>query len=274
MFILKLLPFFLLQPGHAEIDVSTSVAVPIEVDSRDEKFEADIAEAEKRINELARAKKMSSVQKAALYREEAKKALSRYDSGNVNKFSRLMSSEEKAIVFFTKEIELDPNPQAHHLRGVAYKKLRRYENAIKDFTEAINFKDEQGKYPFMYSRAEAYRLRGSVYAVQKDYSPALADANSAIALDPRATYAYADRCGIYLDMGRVKEAAKDAEAFFQSGRSKRDKEIFSKSGQCQSLMEAGMIVKGCKSLEYFKEWQREFLQRVGSPGDKSGMEGN
>ncbi len=268
MFIVKLLPFFLLQPGHAEVPVSTSVVVPIEVDSRDKKFETDIAEAEKRISELARAQKMSSVQKAALYREEAKRALSHYDSESVNKFSKLMSSEEKAIVFFTKEIELNPNPQAYHLRGVAYKKLRQYENAIKDFTAAINFKDEQGKYPFVYSRAEAYRLRGTVYAVRKNLPLALADANSAIALDPCATYAYADRCGIYLDMGRVKEAAKDAEAFFQSRRSKRDKESFSKSGQCQSLVEAGIIIKGCKNLDYFKERRREFLERVGSPGDR------
>lgn len=268
MFIVKLLPFFILQPGYAEIPVSTSVVVPIEIDSRDKKFETDIAEAEKRINELTRTQKLSSVQKAALYREEAKKALSRYDSESVNSFSQLMSSEEKAIVFFTKEIELNPNPQAYHLRGVAYKKIRRYESAIKDFTAAIGFKNEKGEYPFVYSRAEAYRLRGMVYAAQKDYPKALDDVNSAISSDPHnATFAYGDRCAINLTMGEIKEAAKDAETFFRSPVSKRDKESFSKSGQCQSLAEAGIAIDGCKSLEYFKEWQSEFLKQVGTPND-------
>lgn len=272
MFIVRLLPFLLLQQGYAEVSVSTAIAVPVEVSSRDAKYESDIAEAEKRIDELDREQKLSAAQKAALYRKEAEKALSRYDSENVNKFAGLMSSGEKAIIFFTKEIELDPNPQAHHLRGVAYKKLRQYKNAIKDFTAAIDFKDEKGQYPFIYSRAEAYRLRGMVYTFQRDYPRALADVNSAIAFDPRATYAYQDRCWIYLEMGRVKEAAKDAEAFFQAPVSKRDKENFSKSGQCRYIAEAGIIVKGCMTPDYFKEQQREFLQRVGSPGGR--IEGN
>lgn len=275
MFIIKILSFLLLQPGFAEVSVSTATALPVEVDSRDAKFESDIAEAERKINELARENSLSNAQKAALYRKEAEKALSRYDSEKVNKFSRLMASEEKAIVFFSKEIELSPNPQAFHLRGVAYKQLRQYENAIKDFSAAIDFKDEKGRYPFEYSRAEAYRLRGMVYMAQKDYPGALADLTAAIAQDPRgSTYAYGDRCAVYLKMGSLKEAAKDAEYFFKSPLSGRDKERFSKSGQCQALAEAGVSVKGCKSQEYFKEWQREFIKQVGTPKDESDEDNN
>lgn len=274
MIIIKLLPFLLLQPGYAEVAVSTSVVVPVEMDFRDTKFESDIAEAEKRISELARKNRLSNIEKAALYRKEAQKALARRDSKQINKFAKLMSSQEKAIAFFTKEIELNPNSQAYHLRGVAYKQLRQYENAIKDFTVAIDFKNQKAEYPFEYSKAEAYRLRGSVYKVKKDYPKALADLNAAISLNPRdATYAYGDRCDVYLKMGDSKGAAKDAEAFFRAPVSKRDKESFSKSGQCQSLAEAGIVVEGCKSLEYFKEWQREFLKRVGTPGAGTDVQG-
>jgi tetratricopeptide (TPR) repeat protein len=274
MFIVKILSFLLLQPGYAEVSISTATALPVEVDSRDARFESDIAEAERKINELARKNSLSNAQKAALYRKEAEKALSRDDSGKVNEFSRLMASEEKAIVFFSKEIELSPNPQAFHLRGVAYKQLRQYENAIKDFSAAINFKDEKGQYPFEYSRAEAYRLRGMVYMAQKDYPGALADLTAAIAQDPRgATYSYGDRCAVYLKMGSLKEAAKDAEDFFKSPLSGRDKERFSKSGQCQTLAEAGVSVKGCKSLEYFKEWGKEMAKRAANQEGKSSDDG-
>ncbi len=264
MHIIKLLSFLLLRPACAEVSVSTSVVVPMEVDSRDAKFESDIAEAEKRINELARQNRLSNEQKASLYREEAKKTLSLRDSKQINKLSKLMSSKEKAIVFFTKEIELNPNPQAYHLRGVTYQELRQYNNAIKDFTAAIQFKDQTAKYPYEYSKAEAYRLRGMTYKMEKDYPKALADVNAAIELNPRDVgYSYGDRCDIYLKMGRIKEAAKDAKAFFQSPRiSKRDKENFSKSGQCQDLAEAGIHVDGCKDLAYFKEWEQKFLNKT------------
>ncbi len=264
MVILRLLPFLLFPPAYAGVPLSTSAVAPIEVDSRESKFESDIAEAERQINELARKNRLSNVEKAGLYREEAKKALSFKDTKQINKFSKLMSSKEKAIVFFTKEIELDPNPQAYHLRGVTYKELHQFENAKKDFTTAIEFKDQTGKYPFEYSRAEAYRLRGMVYKAEKDYPKALADLNAAIDLNPRdVAYSYGDRCDIYLKMGRPQEAAKDAETFFQAPViSKRDKEAFSKSGQCQALAEAGVTVEGCKDLEYFKEWERDFLKRT------------
>jgi tetratricopeptide (TPR) repeat protein len=262
MFIIKLLPFLFLQPVYADVDVSTSVVVPLEVDSRDAKFESDIAEAEKRINELARKNRLSNIEKSALYRKEAQKALARRDSKRVNKFSKLMSSQEKAIAFFTKEIELNPNPQAYHLRGVAYKQLRQYDKAIKDFTVAIEFKSDKAEYPFEYSRAEAYRLRGNVYKAQKNYAKALGDVNSAIELNPKPTFAFADRCAINLKMGNVKSAVKDAESFFQGPVSMRDKEIFAAGGQCQSLVEAGATVKGCKDLEYFKAQERDLLERA------------
>jgi len=83
---------------------------------------------------------------------------------------------DKAIVAFTKAIELDPNHAlAYSNRGWAYIQLGQYEQALADCTKAIELNP---------NLALAYNNRAWAYMELGQYEQALADYTKAVELDP------------------------------------------------------------------------------------------
>ncbi|MGI0479732.1 protein kinase domain-containing protein [Geminocystis sp. CENA526] len=114
---------------------------------------------------------------------------------------RELKQYEKAIIDYTKAIELDPNYiYAYNNRGVVYENLKEYEKAIMDYTKAIEL-DPNYK--------SAYNNRGIVYGQLKEYEKAIMDYTKAIELDPNYTYAYNNRGVAYENLKEYEKAIMD-----------------------------------------------------------------
>lgn len=81
----------------------------------------------------------------------------------------------KAINYFTKHIECNQDDSVVYiLRGDAFKKLNKLNNAISDYDKAINLKQSEPNY---------YKKRGDVYYFQNKYKRAIQDWKKAIRLN-------------------------------------------------------------------------------------------
>jgi tetratricopeptide (TPR) repeat protein len=89
-------------------------------------------------------------------------------------YSRLQQYEQ-AIADFTRAIELSPRPRTYDSRGRAYFKARDYASALVDFSRSIEIDPEFAK---------AWRHRGEVRGVVGDYEGAKQDLMTALRLRP------------------------------------------------------------------------------------------
>lgn len=106
---------------------------------------------------------------------------------------------DRDIAKYTEAIELDPNEASTFIkRGVAYEAKHDYDNAITDFTTAINMGDNSG-----------YINRGSVYQQKGEYDKAISDLSTLIGMDPRASVAYWERGQVYICMREYDKAILD-----------------------------------------------------------------
>ncbi len=116
----------------------------------------------------------------------------------------------------------------HCKRGIAYRNLRVYEQALEDFDYAIEL---DSKY------VRAYTQRGIVYRNLREYEQALVDLNRAIELDPRYAWAYAQRGHTYRLCKEYPQAIEDfdraleldpkyARAYIQRGIAYRELKKF------------------------------------------------
>lgn len=81
---------------------------------------------------------------------------------------------DQAILNFTKAIEINPKfAEAYYRRGIGYGKKGEYDRAIIDFTKAIEIKPKDVK---------AHYARGIVYAEKGEYDKALEDVQKAKSL--------------------------------------------------------------------------------------------
>jgi tetratricopeptide (TPR) repeat protein len=114
---------------------------------------------------------------------------------------RLMKRYEEALKDFDQAIELNPKYHwaiAH--RGKTYRSMKRYEEALKDFNLAIELNP---KLDWMIAN------RGSTYRQMERYEEALKDFDCAIKLNPKYDWAIAQRGETYRLMERYEEALKD-----------------------------------------------------------------
>ncbi len=108
---------------------------------------------------------------------------------------------DQAIADYTKAIELDPKyARPYNNRGLAYKNKGQYDQAIADFTKAIEL---DPKYTY------AYYNRGNAYQSKGQYDQAIADFTKAIELDPKFTNAYYNRGFAYKNKGQYDQAIAD-----------------------------------------------------------------
>jgi tetratricopeptide (TPR) repeat protein len=114
---------------------------------------------------------------------------------------RLMERYEEALKDFDQAIELNPKYDwAIANRGYTYRLMERYEEALKDFNCAIELNPK-------YDWAIAHR--GKTYRSMKRYEEALKDFDCAIELNSKLDWTIANRGYTYRLMERYQEALKD-----------------------------------------------------------------
>ena len=90
----------------------------------------------------------------------------------------------------------------HHNRGLTYDALQRYDEALRDYDQAIALNP---------NLAQTYSNRSNTYQALQRYDEALRDCDQAIALDPNYAKAYNNRGNTYQALRRYDEALHDYE---------------------------------------------------------------
>lgn len=109
---------------------------------------------------------------------------------------------EEAVKDFTEAIQLDASfLEAYSNRGASYNQLGQYEKAVKDYTEVIRMDP---------SNAEAYSYRGVAYACLGQQEKGIQDCTEAIRLAPSSADMYANRGFAYSHQWQtLPEAVQD-----------------------------------------------------------------
>jgi tetratricopeptide (TPR) repeat protein len=116
---------------------------------------------------------------------------------------RLKGRHDDAIADYSKAIELQRDfTAAYSNRGLAYAKSGRYQNAIPDFDRAIELDPRN---------AMTYLKRGSAYFDKSNIASAIKDWSIAISIKPDLMRAYYNRCDAYDRIGETALALKDCE---------------------------------------------------------------
>ena len=96
--------------------------------------------------------------------------------------------------------------QAYYNRGYDYLRLKKYNEAIADFTTAVAL--QAGNHAAYNGRGECWRFKGRL-------EKALSDFNKAIEIKKDYAFAYWNRSLVYENQGRFDLAARDVERFNQ-----------------------------------------------------------
>jgi tetratricopeptide (TPR) repeat protein len=114
------------------------------------------------------------------------------------------SSKKKysnAIKDFSRALEIHPNyVDALINRGSAYAELGRFNDALMDFNHALKFEKKD---------AELFNRRGEVYLQNEMYDQAIKDFTAAVVLNPMFSDAYLNRGKAYSEKGMPEEAMND-----------------------------------------------------------------
>jgi tetratricopeptide (TPR) repeat protein len=85
-------------------------------------------------------------------------------------------------------------------RGIAYYNDSQYDQAISDFTKALEINPRD---------ADAYSNRGSVYREKGQYEQAISDSNKALEINPNFGMAYYQRGRVYYLKGEYNKSWND-----------------------------------------------------------------
>jgi len=110
-------------------------------------------------------------------------------------------NSDKAILSFTKAIELNPNyAYAYFNRGIVYGEKGELNRSISDYTKAIELDP---------NNAIAYSNRALVYAGKENYNQTISDLTKAIEIKPDLALAYINRAGFYDLLGYSDKSILD-----------------------------------------------------------------
>ncbi len=142
------------------------------------------------------------------------------------------SEQERSRDNISVVLDNDPrNADAYNLRGISYARSNNPDEAIEDFTTALNLKKD------FY---QAYYNRGHVYLKMGLVDAALENFNQAIKIKPNYAQAYLSRAKLNYNKGQYNVALKDAnlaiknspnlaEAYFYKGLIYERRKQFSKA---------------------------------------------
>lgn len=177
---------------------------------------------------------------------------------------------------------------AYHLRGMEYMRMREFDRAIVDFTEAIGFNPED---------SFAHWERGRVHYFRKDYeeaikdytaalqlepwadrydarcwaralvgwlAAALLDCNEALRMDPTMVESYDTRGFVYLKLGQFDKAIADYDTAFklEPGRP------YALYGRGIARQKQGDVAGGDKDIAAAKTIQADIAERLEKYGVK------
>ncbi len=153
--------------------------------------------------------------------EEAKE-----EFGKVSKADPLYESvqEDLKVIEDVIDKKIKSKTAIHLYKGVTYVHKRQYDQAISDYTKAIEINPRF---------AMAYRTRGTAYLRKRQYDQAISDYTKAIEINPRYVDAYNNRGFIYMvRLEDKKKACADWKRACELG-SCRNYEIARRSGDCE-----------------------------------------
>lgn len=129
--------------------------------------------------------------------EEAKKKFGKalkIDVENTTAIARLKTI--KNVI----EHKAEKEAAIHLFKGVAFVDRVKHDQAVKEFTRAIEISPRF---------VEAYLCRGLSYDVREQYDQAIKDYTKSIEIDPRDVTTYLNRGLVYDEKGQYDQAAKD-----------------------------------------------------------------
>lgn len=147
---------------------------------------------------------------------------------------------DQAIKDFSDAIDIDTDPYIFIRRGEAYRLNAQYDLAIKDFSSAI----EKGSEDV----SQAYYRRGWVKEMLKDYDGALNDYNIGIELDNNYAYLYLMRGELYMLKGDSIKAHQDFKQILE-------KDTIVEDGSCRQY---ALFFLGKKRDA--KEWMQKLIE--------------
>ncbi len=132
------------------------------------------------------------------------------ENGNFNKSDTYIlrgnahsnkNNHDQAIKDYTKAIELNPkDADIYNNRGFTYGEIKNYDQSIKDFNKAIEINPKKPR---------TYLNRGNIYYFKHNYDQAIEDYTNAIELNPEYEDAYNNRGNVYKQLSNYNKAIKD-----------------------------------------------------------------
>jgi len=109
---------------------------------------------------------------------------------------------DRALEIYSHLILISPNHYLYNHRGLVYFSLSQYEEALKDFTTAIDIEPRDTR---------VYTNRGLTHRMLKQYDKALKDFEHSLELNPLWTDTFYSRALTYYDMGDLHGAIEDCD---------------------------------------------------------------
>lgn len=123
---------------------------------------------------------------------------------NIGEAERTVGNNQLALNPYAQAIALDPNfAAAYNSRGGVYEQLGNYDQALADYTAAINIDP----------RLEFYANRGNVYLRLMRNGLAISDFTFILVSDPNYAYAYWGRGLAHYHLGEYEQALADYEQY-------------------------------------------------------------
>jgi tetratricopeptide (TPR) repeat protein len=131
-------------------------------------------------------------------------------------------------------------------RGMAYFGLEKYEEALRDYNEAIRL--EPGS-------ADFYAIRSLAHIKLNNGDACLADLNQAIKINPRHKAAYIRRGGLFTATGRFQDAVDDYSRAIEIAP--RDSDAYGKRAYVYGRL-AAEVQDPASKTEYLKKARTDF----------------
>jgi ppGpp synthetase/RelA/SpoT-type nucleotidyltranferase len=109
---------------------------------------------------------------------------------------------DTALDLYTKLLIISPNHYIYNHRGLIYFTLSEYQNALDDFSKAIEIEPNDTR---------VYTNRGLTFRMLGRYDEAIEDFNLSLALNPLWPDTFYGRALTYYDMGNIKGALEDID---------------------------------------------------------------